>query len=196
MPDDSKPPVPESGASAAPVPWWLLPLDRQERAKIEKQAQKIHELPGVWHMHQEAIPREGASGMVVKPRYLRRLDPGAPLPDDVDPAASRFEIVAERLPPPWWLRFLAPLGLLTFVGSFTAMVVLDAAWGGLVGAVSLVPILLGLYCPYAIVVRPSEAGRWVEAPGVIEPGKPPPWSLAISGRALCSPRCSRRAWRP
>lgn len=147
----------------------LLAPDRPSvfsRLFQSRTAQQMNQLPGVW-ITAESIVRDGpADGTAAsrRPFYLRRLQPGAPLPADVEEGAQRYDLVT-RTEMPESLRRPAAL-------AGAAITVAGAAAVAAVSAYGAVAILVGLGLLAAGIVggvesylfRPSADGVWVQAP--------------------------------
>jgi len=159
-------------------PWWRRWLDHARGN--DKTLRALLAPSAVWHLGEEMIPGnrpEDPPISTIKPRLLRRLDPGAPLPEGVDPAAGRFDLVVSRISPGrknhWWTLLGAWVAAAGIVAVWQG-----AAWGGLFTCMGLSGFVSGLLTavdrPYTATFEPSPNGEWIEAPGVIEPGPPPP----------------------
>ena len=122
---------------------------------------------------------------VHRPRYLRRLDPGAPLPDGVDPGAARYEMVVHNELPQ---RFRGPTTLAGAAATLGSIGVLMAGhlWGVPVLVAGLALVAGGISGgAERVTFRRTPEGRWVEADGVVVDVEPPPlfgrWTRVLLG---------------
>ena len=141
----------------------------------------MNQLPGAW-ITEESIVRDDAAGGTVpsqRPLYLRRLQPGAPVPADVEEGAQRYDLVV-RTEMPESLRRPAAL-------AGAAIAVAGAAAVGAGNPYGLVAVTPGLGLLAAGLgggaetcrFRPSVDGSWVPAP---PPPPEPPRTVPLLGR--------------
>lgn len=140
--------------------WWT------RRNRPARSLKQLHSRPGVWvcddDFEGDAPAPAGPHG-VIPPRYLLRLEPGAPLPPGVDPHAERYEVVVFNDVPRHLRLPIAIAGALVTAAS--AAIVRAGAPNGLI-ALPLGLALLGASIRGMgewTTFRKSETGLWVEA---------------------------------
>lgn len=129
--------------------------------------------PGLW-----VSPAEVEGGVMEAPelpRYLRRVEPGAPLPDGVEPGAARYDrVVRKELPERFrWPAVIA--GAVVTVAS-VAVVLAGVPWGLMSLPAGIALVIAGLWGGRrSVTYRRSDTGAWVEDQESIAADEPFQW---------------------
>ncbi|HEU4558876.1 MAG TPA: hypothetical protein VFS20_13540, partial [Longimicrobium sp.] len=138
--------------------------------EARRAARKMLASPGVWVT---ADDREGGvTDAPELPRYLRRVEAGAPLPDGVASGAARYEMVVRTELPGEFRRPAALAGAVVTVASM-ALVLAGVPW-----ALVALPVGIGLVIAgwwggtESVTFRRAETGGWVEDDAAIPSDEP------------------------
>lgn len=154
----------------------------------QRETRKMLALPGVW-VSTEVLARDamqpGSLPATCRLQYLRRVEPGAPLPDDVNPGAVRYEAMVHTEVSEKWRRPAAFAGAALTLGS-AGLLAAAVPWGilSLLAGIALIVtgVTGGMEC---VTFRRSEAGAWVEAEAELPPAEPlpqfAPWERVLYG---------------
>jgi hypothetical protein len=140
--------------------WWA------RRNRPARSLKQLRSRPGVW-VHEDDFEGEAPAPVgppdVILPRYLLRLEPGAPLPPGVDPRAARYDVVVFNDVPRHVRLPIAVAGALVTAASAAALA------AGVPRGVIALPLGLALLGASIrgmgewTTFRKSETGLWVEA---------------------------------
>jgi hypothetical protein len=140
--------------------WWA------RRNRPARSLKQLHSRPGVW-VHGDDFEGEAPAPVgppdVILPRYLLRLEPGAPLPPGVDPRAERYDVVVFNDVP---RQLRLPMAVAGALVTAAGVGLLAAGVPRGVVALPLGPALFGASIRGMgewTTFRKSETGLWVEA---------------------------------
>jgi hypothetical protein len=149
----------------------------------QRGTRKMLAVPGVWVTHEDLEDGDARAGSLPAApalRYLRRCEPGAPLPDGVGHDAARFEVVVHNTMPQRVRRRVAAAGAALMLSTAgTAMV--GVHWGIITLLAGATLMAVGTTGGSEwVTFRRSETGHWVEV--VEEAELPPAEPLPVFGR--------------
>lgn len=134
---------------------------------------KLLASPGVWVSAAEL--EGGVTDAPELPRYLRRMEAGAPLPDGVAPGAARYEMIVRNELPVAFRRPAALAGAVVTVASM-ALVLAGVPWGLVALPVGLGLVIAGWWGgTQSVTFRRADTGAWVEDDAAIPSDEPFHW---------------------
>lgn len=166
---------------------WLFGPNRHTRKRLS--------LPGLWVNSadlRDGAASDGVLSAAYRPVYLRRTDPGAPVPAGVDPDAPRYQAEVSNQVPQRFRGAAAAAGTVVTLASVAAIAG-GIPWGFVTLAAGPALITAGITGgSEGVTFRRAPDGAWIEAEG-----EPPaiaplrrygPWTraFAAAGAAIAA----------
>jgi hypothetical protein len=149
----------------------------------QRGTRKMLAVSGVWVTHEDLEGGDAQAGSLPAApalRYLRRCEPGAPLPDEVAPDAPRFEVVVHNTMPQRVRRRVAAAGAALMLSTALTLP-MGVHWGIITLLAGATLVAVGTTGgSERVTFRRSDEGHWVEVEAEAE--LPPAEPLPVFGR--------------